>query len=327
MIRRLWKPVKHWVLLGILAGLEWGFWLLPLAAARSMGAWLGRVFYALVPYERKKTLASVATAFPEMDAAAVRRVAKGVFSHLGRGGAEFLRFRFLSLEQVTGWVAEVEGQEHIFGPFQRGQGVVAVTGHYGNWELLAAWTALHGRVAVVGRQLYDPRVDEALTRRRQAKGLTLFQRNTAVRPILRWLKDGGILGVLADQDTGVDSMYVDFFGREAKTPSGPAVLAAATGSALVTAYCRRRPDGAYKLVYQPAIPVPPRREGGSPMDLWPVVQEYARRMEAAIREAPEQWAFNHSRWRSPIQQASNGWDPKWAEACLERIQAYRKAGS
>ena len=146
-----------------------------------------------------------------------------------------------------------------------------------------------------------------------------------MRPILRWLKDGNCLGVLCDQDTGVDSLYVDFFGHPAKTPAGPAVLAQATGADVVTGFCFRRPDGRYRLAFGPPIPVPPR-SGGGPMELWGVVQEYTRRTENAIRAQPGIWAWNHARWRSDIRHDSTGWDPRFADACLSRIQAWRDAG-
>src|SRR5581483_11010114 len=107
--------------------------------------------------------------------------------------------------------------------------------------------------------------------------ITVFERNTSVKPILKWLKEGKVLGVLCDQDTGVDSLFVDFFGRPAKTPSGAAWLAQATGAGVFTAFSARRPDGLYRLRFDPEIPVPPRGQ-----DFKGVVQEYTRRTEAFI---------------------------------------------
>ena len=89
----------------------------------------------------------------------------------------------------------------------------------------------------------------------------------------------------------MDSVFVEFFGRPAKTPSGAAWLAQATGAGVFTGFCARRGDGLYRLRFDPEIPVPPRGQ-----DATGVVQEYTRRTEAFIREAPEQWAWNHNRW-------------------------------
>lgn len=292
-----------------------------------MGSGLGRFFFRVVPYERKKTLAALQRAFPESAEAWRVQTGSDTFAHLGRSAAEFFRMADMSDAQLDGWLAGVTGFEHLQGPIQRGQGVVAVTAHMGHWELLAAYTAARVPVHVVARQAYDARLDAALTRRREQHGVGVFGRNTSVRPILKWLKDGKCLGVLCDQDTGVDSLYVDYFGQAAKTPSGAAFLAQMTGAALVTAYCFREDDGRYRLEFQPAIPVPAR--GGAepaPMDLWEVVQEYTRRTEAAVRRQPGSWAWNHSRWRSDIHKASNGWDPRHAAACQAKIAAWTAAG-
>lgn len=320
-IRRLWRPIKHALVLGLLAGLDLWLRLLPLSWARAWGAGLGRLFFACVPYERRKTLATLERAYPGADPEWRRRTGAQVFAHLGRSGAEFFRISAARPpDDWQSWVLEVEGFERVERAVSAGRGAVIVTSHFGHWELLAAWTARRVPVAVVARQVYDPRLDEALTLRRARNGITVFGRNTSVRPILRWIKEGKVLGVLADQDTGVDSLYVDFFGHPAKTPSGPAFLAQATGADLLTAFCFTLPGGGYRLRFDGAIPVPPRSGEGS-LELWPAVQEYTRRTEAAVRSQPGSWAWNHPRWRSEIGRASTGWDPRLAAACLERIAA------
>jgi KDO2-lipid IV(A) lauroyltransferase len=307
------------------ACLDRAFRLAPLGLARRVGAGLGRFFFRVVPYERRKTLGALGRAFPESSLAWRAQTGSDTFAHLGRSAAEFFRMADMSDAQLDTWVSEVTGFEHLQGPIQRGQGVVAVTAHMGHWELLAAYTAARVPVHVVARQAYDARLDAALTRRREQHGVGVFGRNTAVRPILKWLKDGKCLGVLCDQDTGVDSLYCDYFGQPAKTPSGAAFLAQATGAALVTGFCFREPDGRYRLEFLPAIPVPPRGEGGA-MELWDAVQEYTRRTEDAVRRQPGSWAWNHSRWRSDIHKPSTGWDPRLAEACQAKMTAWVAAG-
>jgi KDO2-lipid IV(A) lauroyltransferase len=194
-------------------------------------------------------------------------------------------------------VAEVSHWEYLKKPLAEGRGVVAVTGHLGNWEIIAQRTMLEtGRTATVAQKSYDSRFEEELRKLRVLFGLTIFPRGTSVRPILSHLKKGGVLGVLADQDTSVDSVFVDFFGHQAKTPSGPAWLAQVTGAALITGFLWRRPDGRYQMEFGPEIPVPAK--GESKEALIPAVQEYTRRTEQAIREHPEQWVWMHERWRS-----------------------------
>lgn len=304
------KKIKNSLIFAAVAGLYTLFNLLPLKLAGKLGAGLGRLFFYVVPYERKKTLRMLKIGFPDMAEAERRELGLGVFAHLGRGGAEFMRFARMGPSQVEACIAEVRGWEKCEAVLKGGRGIVFVTAHMGHWELLAAWTAQHARVGVVARQVYDERLDKALNSIRSAKGITVFARNTSVKPILRWLKSGGVVGTLADQDTGVDSVYVNFFGREAKTPSGPAWLASATNSALMTAYIQRLEDGRYYLEYQDEVAIPVGNLDKRALKA--AVQEYTARTEAFIRRAPEQWAWNHDRWRSNKEEASTGWDPSEA---------------
>jgi KDO2-lipid IV(A) lauroyltransferase len=304
------KKIKNSLIFAAVAGLYTLFNLLPFKIAGKLGAGLGRLFFYLVPYERRKTLRMISIGLPSLDASGRRKFGANVFAHLGRGGAEFMRFPRMGGPQIEARVAQVRGWEKCEAVLKTGRGIVFVTAHMGHWELLAAWTALHARVGVVARQIYDERLDKALNDLRAAKGVTVFARNSSVKPILRWLKGGGVLGTLADQDTGVDSVYVDFFGREAKTPSGPAWLASATGAALMTAYSLRLADGSYLLDYQDEVALP--AQSRDKRDLKAAVQEYTARTEAFIRRAPEQWAWNHDRWRSKKAEASPGWHPSQA---------------
>jgi KDO2-lipid IV(A) lauroyltransferase len=293
MRNRPLRSLKNGLLFGLVAGVFFFLNALPLGWARKLGAGLGRLFFVLVPYERKKTLRQLELAFPEKPEAQRRVIASGVFAHLGLGAAEFMRFPFRSMAQLESWVGECSGFENLADCIRGGRGAIAVTAHVGHWELLAAYTAARLPVAVVARQLYDDRLNAHLNAFRRGKNITVFERNTSVKPILKWLKEGKVLGLLCDQDTSVDSVFVDFFGRPAKTPSGAAWLAQATGAGVFTAFSARRPDGLYRLRYDGEIAVPPRGE-----DSLPVVQEYTRRTEGFIREVPEQWAWNHNRWRT-----------------------------
>ncbi|HXC62707.1 MAG TPA: hypothetical protein VNZ67_00030, partial [bacterium] len=80
---------------------------LPLGLSRSLGDAIGRVFFALVPYERRKTIATLAAAYPGADPAWVRSTAAGVFGHLGRSGAEFFRMSDLNDRGLADCVAEL----------------------------------------------------------------------------------------------------------------------------------------------------------------------------------------------------------------------------
>jgi KDO2-lipid IV(A) lauroyltransferase len=320
-LKTLTRPFRHALLRALLWAVSGLMQRLPAGAARRLGAVIGQSVYWLVPSERRRTLDSLAVGFPEQSPAERKALARRVYANLGMGGADFLRMAAMSPDQLDALVTEVQGLEHLQGL----PGAVYVTGHFGLWELMGAWHARRVPLAAIARQAADPRLDQALTRHRERSGMTIFPRNTSVMPILRWLKEGKVLGMLSDQDTSIDSLYCDFFGLPAKTPSGGAFLAQVCGVKLVPMYCLRNPDGNYTMVIEPPIPLPPKGDR-DPLALWPAVQEYNRRLEAMIRKYPEQWAWNHARWRSPIGQDSPGWQSRLGQACLDRIEAWRAQG-
>lgn len=324
-IRVFTRPLRHGLLLGVVAVLSWAFRLLPLSLARALGARLGQVLFALVWTERRRSLAHLGAAFPDRSPAWIHALARDVFTYWGRASVDFFRLADLSSSDLDAMVAEVRGLEHLMEGADRGLGAVIVVPHLGHWELMGHWTAARRPLAVVARQLFDQRMDKALLAHRLGGGIHIFPRNTSVIPILRWLKEGKALGALADQDTGVDSLFCEFFGRPAKTPTGAVVLAQATRSRLLTGYCWRQADGRYVIEFEPAIPVPMRGDRDA-MALWPAAQEYTRRIEAKIRQHPEQWVWMHRRWKSRIDEDSNGWQSRQAQPCLDRIGQWVAAG-
>jgi KDO2-lipid IV(A) lauroyltransferase len=298
---------------------------LPAGLARDLGAGLGRILFILVWPERRRTVAHLAAAFPEKPLAWAKAMAREVFAYWGRAAVDFFRLAALSPQALDALVADVRGLEHLLEGADRGVGVVVVVPHLGHWELMGHWTASRRPLAVVARQLFDQRMDQALLAHRAGGGIRIFPRNTSVIPILRWLKEGKALGALADQDTGVDSLFCEFFGRPAKTPTGAVLLAQATEARLITGSCWRQADGRYVIEFEGAIPVPARGER-DPLAFWPAAQEYTRRIEAAIRRHPEQWVWMHRRWKSRPDEDSSGWQKRHAQACMDRIAQWVAAG-
>ncbi len=259
-------------------------------------ATLGAVVFRLARRERERVLRHLELAFPEKSAQELHALARQVFINLGRNGCAAVRIPNYVRDGLDRYV-RIEGREHLDRALARGKGVLALTGHIGSWELMAAWFAHNGyKLAVVGRKLYDPRFDAMLVALRQGAGMVNFNRDGAARKMLRWLRDGGMLGVLIDQDTGVESEFVTFFGRLAKTPSAPVVLAQRVGSAVVPMAIHRGPDNRHVITVLPELELLP--DDGTRETRIANVQKCSEAIEKLIRMHPEQWVWMHERWKS-----------------------------
>jgi len=259
--------------------------------AQALGRGIGRLGWWLARRDRARTLEHLALALPEAGAGERERLARGVFEHFGVLLAECLHLSDKSCAEIARQV-EVEGWERIEALRAAGRQVMIVTGHCGNWELLAATINCRGLgMAVVARQLENPRFDALLLALRERFGTHTIQRSRpgAARELLRAVRGGGALGLLIDQDTAVEGVWVPFFGRSAFTPSGAADLALRFGLAAVPAFIERRPDGSHLARFEPPLDLPP--------DPVAATARMTERIEAQVRRQPAQWPWFHRRWR------------------------------
>lgn len=270
---------------------------LPLGVARALGLRLGVLAYAVAGGERRKALKSLAVAFPEKSDAERQALARACFRHLGAAALEVACTGALDqgLERLVAWPEE--DRRVLEAALARGRGVVFVSGHVGNWELLARRVARSGfPCQSIAKETTDPRLTELVARFRARGGVRSIWRGQegAARAMLRALRGGEILGILIDQDTKVQSVFVPFFGQLAATPRAAADLALRTGAAVVTGFCHREGQG-YRLAME-EVPVP--QGGDREAAAVELTAALSARIEAAIRRTPEQWVWMHQRWKT-----------------------------
>ncbi len=274
--------------------------LLPLRPALALGGLAGRAAFHLARGTRRLALASLAQAFPERTEAERRALAREMFVHLGRDALE--------LAAVRSYDARLEAYVELTPPtllqevIARGKGMVFVTGHVGNWELLARRIARAGIPnAVIAKAGGDERLNEFAEGFRADGGVaTLWREDSDTgRAIIRTFRQGKALGLLIDQDTKVQGVFVPFFGREAWTPRAAADLAMRFGAPVVVGTIHRRGprplDGHRVEVTEiPFASEPPDREA----EVVRLTAACSAALEEAIRRHPAEWVWMHQRWKT-----------------------------
>jgi KDO2-lipid IV(A) lauroyltransferase len=248
--------------------------------------------------EFKKALSSLAVAFPENTPTQNRRLAKACFVHLGRTACELACISQLDANLET-WVEWPPEARHALEEARKeGRGVIFVSGHVGNWELLARRVAMEGiPCASIAKASSDAHTTRWIEQFRAQGKLTTIWRETpsAPRQMLQTLRNNGVLGLLIDQDTRVQSVFVPFFGKPAKTPRAAADLALRTQTPIIVGFCQRQTSGLYRL-YMRRIPAPTEHNENTVVEL---TSTLTREIETAIRNTPEQWVWMHQRWKTP----------------------------
>jgi KDO2-lipid IV(A) lauroyltransferase len=267
---------------------------LPSAMGLATGRRLGDLLWWILPRRRAVALANLQRSFRgERAPAAIRCLARRSFQHFGMNLVEVCRY-FLRPTHVMLSRVRVEGGEHFRAAAAHGRGVLILTAHFGNWELLAAAHGLTGLpLSIVTRPLDHPLLDDLAARFRRRSGAELIGKRQAVREVLTALKRQRMVGILLDQNaTRAEGVFVPFFGSPASTSKGLALLALRTGAPVLPVFLRREPDGRHCMDVSP--PLAPPEDG--------LVTTYTatfnRVLEAAIRRAPEQWLWMHDRWRT-----------------------------
>jgi KDO2-lipid IV(A) lauroyltransferase len=189
-------------------------------------------------------------------------------------------------------------REVLMNLLARRRGVILVTGHIGNWELLARGLTAEGfPLYAIGKRSYDERFTVLIKKfRDQGNVKTIWRGDSeAFEKMVAVMKENSILGLLLDQDTSVQGVFVPFFDCPAHTPSAAAVLARRTGAAIITVFNYREPEGCLRIVGEELTPADDDEFGRA------VVRDTAAmtaRIEAHIRAHPTEWVWMHRRWKT-----------------------------
>jgi KDO2-lipid IV(A) lauroyltransferase len=275
-----------------------GLGVLPRRVARSLAAGLARVLYALLPKLHRTAKVNLKIAFPEWSDAQRKALIRKMVRHLGWMAAEFAQFPRYTKENISQLVV-LDGNKNFLEGQRRGKGVLFLTGHIGAWELSSFAHAHYGYpLHYMARRIDNARIDALVNGYRCLSGNHPIFKNESARAMLKVLKEGGTIGILADQNTMPgEAEFVDFFGKAASTTTGIARVALHAESAVVPVYVVWDESiGKYRLRFEP--PVELIRTGDTQRDIVANTQRFAKIIEGIIRKYPEQWVWLHGRWNT-----------------------------
>jgi KDO2-lipid IV(A) lauroyltransferase len=289
--------LESWLVGGVAAGLEAMSWPQALRA----GAALGDAAHRL-GLRRRVARENLTIAFPDRPDPEREAILRAHYRELGRVAAEYPRLGALVHAEPGEVVAEVHGLEHLDSAAAPGHGVILLTGHYGNFELLGAWLGKLNPVDFVVKGLSNPSVERQLERWRAAAGVGGIPIGSGVRRVFAALRQKRWVAMLADQDARRAGLFVPFFGRATSTPAGPAAISLRSGAPIVMGFPRRLPDGRHVLDILP--PFQPNGQD-SPDAVRDLTARHTACLESWVRKHPAQWFWLHRRWKTAPPAASS----------------------
>ncbi|MFA6320433.1 MAG: lysophospholipid acyltransferase family protein [Candidatus Omnitrophota bacterium] len=276
------------------------FTIIPLKVGLAIASGVGSFVFYILPRYRNLTIENLKTAFGnEKSDKELEDIAKRVFQNLGKNAVELVNLPKFNKARMDKFV-RFRNRERLDKAYEKGKGIIVLTAHFGSWELMAAALRENNCPGVtIGRRIYFKKYDDFLNKLRRSRDVEVIYRDESPRKMLRTLKQNWIVGIVADQDVdSVDGVFVNFFGHQAYTPSGPVVLARASGAVLLPVFIIREGDWHTIAIEEP---VELADTGNKEADLISNTQKWSNVVESYVRKYPDQWVWMHRRWKTKKQ--------------------------
>ena len=274
---------------------------LPIEAASWFG---GAVLRALGPLSgaHKTAERNIRIAFPDLSEPERKRLLVAQWDNLGRLSAEFQLMH--KITPATGRV-EIVGGEKLRAVARSGRPAVLVSGHFSNFEVMAAVIVHLGVTCeVTYRAANNPYIDKRIIETRKSYGVTLMapKGGDGSREVMRAMAKGHSVALLNDQKFN-QGVVAPFFGVPATTAPGPTRFALRFGCPMIPISVERTRGARFRVTIWDSIA--PEPTGDHQADIVQGVRNVNAFIEARVRERPQEWFWTHKRW------------PKEAYAALE----------
>jgi len=279
---------------GLLTGLR----CLPRPVAIATGRGIAHIAYSFGGRLRRTGERNLELAFPEISAQERENILRGCFKSLGRLLGEFSHFPRATPESLR-QIIELEGLENLEAARAQGRGVIVFTAHLGAWELLSfALSAFGYPMSFLVRRIDNPLVEQWVERTRTRFGNRSIDKRAAARPMMRVLRQGGIVGILIDLNTQEhEGVFVDFFGIQASTTTSLAKLALRTEAAVIP-FCMPWDHERQRFLMRIDPPLVVTRTGKEEEDVQQLTSLFTSVIENYVRLYPDQWLWIHKRWNA-----------------------------
>jgi len=239
-----------------------------------------------------------------IDANNAKSIARESLYRFGRMVVEVLRFPILNKSNVDKFV-KWEGKDNLQKAFEENKGVVIATGHFGNWELMAAVTAILGYPLLsIVRHQNQGKMNNLINEYREMCGqkIAYNRGENQLLQVVRMLKKGYLIGVLFDQDTNDIGVKLDLFGKSCVFPDGVAALSRMNEAPIVPMFIHNNDDGTSTIRVYPALYCYGKNDYDS------VMRELVNIFENEVRSTPEMLFWVHDRWKDGHQRFDKLYD-------------------
>ncbi len=269
--------------------------IMPYSWALAVGSFLGWLAFDVVRIRRKVTLLNLKNSLGTEREESIK-IGRRAYKNIAKSMVEYSLFPSLNKDKILK-MTEFEGTENFDETLKQGKGAIIVAGHFGSWELMGAATSQKGYPVdfLVGEQ-HNLLVDNLMNDYRRSMGIGIIKMGVAAKGIIKALKENRFIAMLSDQDAGNDGTVVEFFGRPASTPKGPAAFALKMDVPIILAFIIRGSNKKQRIVIEK--PMYGKKTPDKEEDIRKLTQTYTWKLEEYIIKYPDHWFWPHRRWKS-----------------------------
>lgn len=275
-------------------------YIFPLGFVRFIAKFYAVIFYHIIPIRKKVARQNIKLCFPEFSDKEINTVIKNTYKNILTVIIEFIYFPRFSNDKIKKLI-NITNPELIINKLKEGKGLILVGGHFGNWELMAFGVSRIVNVPfnVIVKEQTNKKIDKAINRIREMHGNKMIEMKTALRDVLKLLKDNKVLAMIGDQSAPSDSAAkVNFFVPDVPMFEGAARFAIKTSAPVAFGVSFRNDDGTYSITLHDINMDKYKEYNDENVRL--LTQEHAALLENAIRERPDHWLWFHRKFKNII---------------------------
>ena len=262
---------------------------ISLQKARKISAVVGNIMILVLKKQREILYTNLAyTSFPVHPEKLIKDLVRNMMFTF----AEFIKLAYYPFDKIKG-LFDVKDEYILKEALKEGKGVILVTAHLGNWELLGTYLGKKGyKVNAIYRKPSNEDYDKVIRKFRGMNKVKLIENRDSWNGSIKALKNNEILIVLADQNPKNDSPDIPFLGKQAKTPKGPALFAIKTKAKILCSFVIRK-KGRFEIRF-----IRPEYKGAGKLKerIISILTSINSVYSNIIKEYPDQWVWFHDRW-------------------------------
>jgi KDO2-lipid IV(A) lauroyltransferase len=264
--------------------------------SRRFSILIAILFYYLIPIRKKTVIDNITLAFPEYSKKKVKKLSFRCYRSFAITLVELLYMPNMTREEIINSVI-CTNPDSILKGYEKNNGVILLSAHFGNWEYIAASVAAQINIpfVIVTKPQRNPYVTEWLEKIRTRWENKVVSLGLSIRQIYKELKEKNVVAMVADQRGPAEGIRVNFFGRKVSVYPGPALLSLKTNAPILYGIAVRQPDYSYRttLVEISKENLPENEEE----KIIEISQRHTSYLEGIMRQYPEQWFWMHKRWK------------------------------